>query len=117
MYIFFNIRFIYCGNVDLTKLQGPEVFKLLIAVDELGVQPLISYAQEYLIDNESEFLQQDLLEIVYQHEKFTDLWNYCLDQICEEPERFINPDKFTSLKAPLLKLLLKRNDFFMDEID
>ncbi|GET53388.1 BTB/POZ protein [Rhizophagus irregularis DAOM 181602=DAOM 197198] len=28
------LRFIYCGDVDLTKLQGPEVLKLLIAVDE-----------------------------------------------------------------------------------
>ena len=93
------------------------MFKLLIAVDELGVQPLISYVQEYLIDNESEFLEQELLEIVYQHEKFTDLWNFCLDKLCEEPKKLITSDKFISLKAPLLKLLLNRDDFFMDEID
>ncbi|GBC21650.2 BTB/POZ protein [Rhizophagus irregularis DAOM 181602=DAOM 197198] len=36
------LRFIYCGDVNLTKLQCFEVLKLLIAVDELDIQPLIS---------------------------------------------------------------------------
>ena len=42
-------RFFYCGKIDLGNLQGPEIFKLLIAVDELDIQPLISCIQEYLI--------------------------------------------------------------------
>jgi hypothetical protein len=113
------VRFIYCGDVDLTKLQGPEVLKLLVAVDELGFQPLISCIQEYLTNNKSDFLHNnpiEILEIVYQHEKFTDLWNFCLDKICENPESLINSDKFINLKAPLLELLLKRDDFALDEI-
>ncbi|GBC02014.1 hypothetical protein RclHR1_04410007 [Rhizophagus clarus] len=113
------LRFIYCGDVDLTKLQGPEVLKLLIAVDELDIQPLIPCIQEYITKNKSDFLNQnpiEILEIVYQHEKFTELWNFCLDKICEEPEKLINSDKFISLKAPLLELLLKRDDFGLDEI-
>ncbi|GET65595.1 BTB/POZ protein [Rhizophagus irregularis DAOM 181602=DAOM 197198] len=27
------LRFIYCGRINLTELQGPEILKLLIAVD------------------------------------------------------------------------------------
>ncbi|RIA99466.1 hypothetical protein C1645_811502 [Glomus cerebriforme] len=113
------LRFIYCASVDLTKLQGPEVLKLLIAVDELNIQPLISCIQEYLTETQSEFLHQNLigiLEIVYQHEKFTYSWNFCLDKICEDPEKLFNSDKFINLKAPLLELLLKRDDLFLDEI-
>ncbi|RGB21403.1 BTB/POZ protein, partial [Rhizophagus diaphanus] len=113
------LRFIYCGDVDLTKLQGPEVLKLLIAVDELDIQLLISCIQEYLTINKSDFLYKnpiEILEIVYQHEKFTDLWSFCLDKICEEPEKLINSDKFINLKAPLLELLLKRDDFALDEV-
>ncbi|RGB35301.1 BTB/POZ domain-containing protein [Rhizophagus diaphanus] len=111
------LRFIYCGDVDLTKLQGSEVLKLLIAVDELDIQPLISCIQEYFLTiNKSDSLYQNLLEIVYQHEKFTDLWNFCFDRICEEPEKLINTDKFINLKAPLLEMLLKRDDFALDEI-
>src|SRR6266498_2815573 len=40
------IRYIYCGKIDLTKLQGPDILKLLSIVDELNVQPLIPCIQE-----------------------------------------------------------------------
>src|SRR5690349_22748229 len=84
-----NIRFIYCGNIELKNLQGTDVLKLLIAVDELNIQPLISHVQEYLIEHQTEFLHQNptsILEIIYQHENFTDLWDFCLEKICEEPK-------------------------------
>ena len=89
-------------------------------MDELDVQPLISHVQEFLIEHKAEFLQQNptgILETVYQHETFTDLWNFCLEIICEEPNTLFNSDKFINLKAPLLELLLKRDDLNMDEIE
>ncbi|EXX76981.1 uncharacterized protein OCT59_005022 [Rhizophagus irregularis] len=118
----FNIilRFIYCGNIELKNLQGPEVLKLLIAVDELNIQQLITYIQEYLIEHQTEFLHQNptgILETVYQHETFTDLWEFCLEKICEEPEILFNSDKFIDLKAPLLEMLIKRDDLNMEEIE
>src|SRR5437868_9231759 len=114
------IRFIYCGNIELKNLQGPDVLKLLIAVDELNIQQLIPYVQEFLIEHKSEFLQQNpagILETVYQHETFTDLWNFYLETICEEPKVLFNSDSFINLKAPLLELLLKRDDLDLNEID
>src|SRR5688572_1042317 len=112
--IFFLIfRFIYCGKIDLSKLQGPEVLKLLIAVDELNIQTLNSCVQEHLIKHQHKFLQQnpvEILEMIYQHESFTDLWDYCLKKICEEPEILFNSDKFINLKAHLLEFLLRQDD-------
>ncbi|CAB4382196.1 unnamed protein product [Rhizophagus irregularis] len=57
----FNIilRFIYSGNIELKNLQGPDVLKLLIAVDEFNIQQLISHIQEYLINHQTEFLHQN----------------------------------------------------------
>ena len=107
----------------MKNLQGPDVLKLLIAVDELNIQQLVSHIQEYLIEHQTEFLQQNptgILETVYQHETFTDLWNFCLEKICEEPKILFNSDnsdKFINLKAPLLEVLLKRDDLDMDEIE
>ncbi|GBC03006.1 hypothetical protein RclHR1_04930003 [Rhizophagus clarus] len=112
------LRFIYCGRIDLTKSQGPEVLKLLILVHELNIQYLISYIQNYLIKNQDEFLQQNLigiLETVYQHESLTDLWDCCLEKICNESKLLFESDKFTSLKAPILKLLLERDELDLDE--
>src|SRR5256884_537929 len=101
-------------------MQGPDVLKLLIAVDELNIQPLISHVQEFLIEHKTEFLYQNptgILETVYQHEAFMDLWDFCLEIICEEPKILFNSDKFIDLKAPLLELLLKRDDLDVDEIE
>jgi hypothetical protein len=114
------IRFIYCGNIELKNLQGPDVLKLLIAVDELNIHSLVSHIQEFLIEHQTEFLQQNptgILETVYQHETFTDLWNFCLEKVCEEPEILFNSENFINLKDPLLELLLKRDDLNMDEIE
>src|SRR3989440_2109371 len=116
----FEFRFIYCGNIELKNLQGPDVLKLLIAVDELNIQQLIPHVQEFLIEHKTEFLHQNptgILETVYQHESFTDLWNFCLEVICEEPNTLFNSNKFINLKAPLLELLLKRDDLNLNEID
>ena len=89
-------------------------------VDELNIQQLISHVQEYLINHQAEFLHQNptgILETVYQHETFTDLWNFCLEKICENPKVLFNSDSFLNLKAPLLELLLKRDDLNMEEIE
>jgi len=117
--MYLNIRFIYCGNVDLRMLQGSEVLKLLIVVNEFNNQPLISCVQEYLIEKQSEFLHQNLvgiLETVHQHEAFTNLLEFCLGKICEETEILFNFDKVVNLKAPILELLLKRDDLNLDQI-
>ncbi|CAB4392658.1 unnamed protein product [Rhizophagus irregularis] len=44
----FNIifRFIYCGNIELKNLQGPDVLELLIAVDELNINSDDLYMDE-----------------------------------------------------------------------
>ncbi|RGB30644.1 hypothetical protein C1646_744798 [Rhizophagus diaphanus] len=119
---FFKIilRFIYCGKIDLEKLQGPDILKLLTIVDELKIERLVICIQEYLIKCQYEFLQQyptEILETIYLHENFTCLWNYYLEEICAKPDILFKSDKFINLKAPLLELLLKRDDLSLDEID
>ncbi|GBC07287.1 hypothetical protein RclHR1_07360010 [Rhizophagus clarus] len=113
------LRFIYCGKIDLEKLQGPDILKLLIVVDEINIQTLIKYIQEYLTKHQDEFLHQNpigILETVYQNESFPILWDHCLEKLCEEPEILFKSDKFINLKAPLLELLFKRDDLSLDEI-
>jgi hypothetical protein len=116
----FKIRFIYSGNIELNNLQGLDILNLLIAVDELNIQPLVSHIQEFLIEHKTEFLHQNptgILETIYQHETFTDLWKFCLETICIDPKILFNSDKFINLKTSLLELLLKRDDLNMNEIE
>ncbi|RGB38438.1 hypothetical protein C1646_812616 [Rhizophagus diaphanus] len=120
---FFKIilRFIYCGKIDLTKLQILEVLKLLIVVDELKIQTLILYINEYLIQHR-EFLKQNPIEIldtvyqIVQNDIFSEICDYCLEEICIKPEKLFKSDKILTLKTPLLELLLKWDHLFLDEI-
>jgi hypothetical protein len=91
-----------------------------MAVDELSIQSLIPRIEEYLIKHQHEFLQQNpkgILEAIYQNESLTNLLDYCLDKICEEPEILFNTDKFINLKEPMIELLLKRDDLHLEEIE
>jgi hypothetical protein len=91
-----------------------------MAVDELNIQTLINCIQEYLIQHNHEFLQQqcfvEILETVYQHESFTSLWNFCLKKICEEPEILFNSNQFINLSEHLLEFLLKQDNLNLDEV-
>src|SRR5438270_716172 len=62
-------------------------------------------------------LRKKTESLFLENQTFTDLWNFCLEKICEEPKILFNSDKFINLKAPLLELLLKRDDLNMDEIE
>jgi hypothetical protein len=106
----------------LTKLRGPELLNLLVAVDELSIQILISCIQEYLINHQYKFLQRnpiEILETVYkvrQCDTFAILWDSFLEAICDKPEILFNSDKLIRLRAPFLELLLKRDDLLLNEI-
>ncbi|GBC09559.1 hypothetical protein RclHR1_08990003 [Rhizophagus clarus] len=113
------LSFIYCGKIDLTELKGPDILGLFMTIDELKFHTLIPNVQEYLIKHQDEFLQEnpiEILEIAYQHESFKDLWDHYLEKIGENPQIIFGSDNFTSLKAPILKLLLERNYLNLDEI-
>ncbi|EXX63384.1 hypothetical protein GLOIN_2v1885333 [Rhizophagus irregularis DAOM 181602=DAOM 197198] len=109
------LRFIYCGKVDIANFKGPELLKLLIAVDELNIQTLVTCVQKHLI-NDKKFLRENFMEIlqmVYYNELFVELFNYCLEEI----DTIFNSDKIFNLEAPLLEFLLKQDNLNLDEIE
>ena len=55
----------YCGSIDLTKLQSCEILNLLSPSDELGIQPLFTYIQDTLIENVIETIELGSLSSTY----------------------------------------------------
>ncbi|RGB36241.1 hypothetical protein C1646_758366 [Rhizophagus diaphanus] len=89
-------------SFDYSQEVIKDYEKLLESADEEYNVVIYAAGEEYLTKHQHQFLQQNLTEIletVYQHEAFTDLWNYCLEEI-----------------SPLLELLLKRDDLSLYEI-
>ncbi|CAG8511878.1 1289_t:CDS:2, partial [Acaulospora colombiana] len=114
------LRFIYCGVINLCELDGSEVFKVLIAADELGLQKLIDHIQKFMIENRDNFLREDpvkMLCIVTCHETFDDLKNFCLETILADPDILFGSEKFLNLEESALISILKYDDLAMDEIN
>ena len=73
----------YCGSVDLTKLQSREILNLLLSSDEFELQPLVTYIQETLIKNHNDFIIKnnfEIIELTYQKRFFNKLWDFCIHE-------------------------------------
>src|SRR5437762_8539120 len=108
----------YCGSIDITKLQSREILNLSLPSDELGLQPLVIYIQEILIKNYSDFIIKNIIETIeltYQKKSFDNLWDFCLQQICDNPDDLFKSTKFLSINPSILEIILKRNDFFCND--
>ena len=72
----------YTGEIELTNQSGENLLGLLFTSDELRLENLFNHIQDYLIKHQAEFLHQNpscILETVYQHDTFADLWNFYLE--------------------------------------
>ncbi|RIA84160.1 hypothetical protein C1645_832704 [Glomus cerebriforme] len=110
------LSYMYCGSIDLMKLQPiHKILDLLLISDELELQPLVEYFQEILIDHRV-FVIRNILEIIeltYQKDSLDKLWNYCLQQICYEPDYLFKSTRFFTFNQSILEILLKRDDFYV----
>src|SRR6266498_2463471 len=108
----------YCGSVDLTKLETRETLNLLLSSDEIGLQPLFTYIQEILIENNYNFIIKNVIEIIeltYQKKSLDKLWGLCLQQICYNPSHLFKSTKFLTFNPSILEMILKRDDFNIDD--
>ncbi|RIA97504.1 hypothetical protein C1645_813902 [Glomus cerebriforme] len=87
----------YCGSFDTTKLQ-----------------PL-----KTLINNHDDFIIKNILEIVeltYQKKSLSKLWDFSIQEICCTTNHLFESTKFLTLNPAILEIILKRDDYYDDEI-
>ncbi|GBB83318.1 hypothetical protein RclHR1_10050001 [Rhizophagus clarus] len=114
------IIYVYTGILDLREKAGTDILELLVASDEFLMEELITFVQKYLIENQTEWLQNNFVKVlhtVFQFESCKQLQDYCLESICDDPEPFFNSPNFPTLEKNILLGLLKRDDLSMDEIE
>src|SRR5438045_6260046 len=100
----------YCRSVNLTKFQSREILNLLLSSDEFEFRPLVMYIQETLIKNHKDFIIKNILEIVeltYQKKFINKLWDFCINEICYEPDCLFKSTKFITLNPAILEIILK----------
>jgi hypothetical protein len=97
-----------------------DFLKILAAADELCLQELINYLQKYLIENKSEWIEQNFElthRISFQTENLLEIQQFCTSIMAESPEKIFNSFDFTSLSEKSLIKLIKRDDLQMKEIE
>ncbi|RIA97560.1 BTB/POZ domain-containing protein [Glomus cerebriforme] len=114
------LRYIYSGRIKFSQIERTEYLELLQAADELGFDKIIKSLQIYLINHQKDYLKSDpigILQIVFLHEPFIPLRNFCLKIICQEAKMIFENEKFLTISAQILELLLQQDELALDEID
>src|SRR6266542_4954232 len=107
----------YCGSVDLTKLQSREILNLLSPSYEFELRPLGTHIQETLTKDYVDFIIKNIIEIIeltYQQKLLTKLWDFCIQEICCEPDYLFKSTKFLTLNPAILEIILKQNYINID---
>ncbi|GBB98710.1 hypothetical protein RclHR1_00330037 [Rhizophagus clarus] len=113
------LRYIYTDEVDLSEKSGADIFKLLFASDELLLEKLFKYVQDYLVENRATWIKQNfdfVFNIVFKFVSCKKLQEHCLESICENPQQFFSSKNFPSLDKNIFYSLLKRDDLQISEV-
>ncbi|RHZ84092.1 hypothetical protein Glove_85g86 [Diversispora epigaea] len=114
------IKYIYTGILDLTNVSGFDILELLVASDELILEKLFEYVQNYLIEEETAWLNQNLVKVLLIVSKLAScqqLQDYCFKSICADPDPFFTSEEFLILDKEIFLELIKRDDLGIEEID
>uniref|UniRef100_U9SVW2 BTB domain-containing protein n=1 Tax=Rhizophagus irregularis (strain DAOM 181602 / DAOM 197198 / MUCL 43194) TaxID=747089 RepID=U9SVW2_RHIID len=52
------LKYIYGGIITLNEKEPLEILRVLVAADQLYLQEIVDYLQEYLINNDYEWMEQ-----------------------------------------------------------
>ena len=96
-----------------------DIIQILVAASELSLQELIAYIQSFLIENKSNWMEQNF-DLIYQtsfeNNSFLELQKYCTDLISKEPSKIFNSPNFFSIPEKLLVTLIQNDNLKIDEI-
>ncbi|EXX68275.1 uncharacterized protein OCT59_012308 [Rhizophagus irregularis] len=113
------LRYIYTGELDLTKQSGENILGLLVASDELLLEELFEHVQDYLIKKQNIWVRQNfvlVLNTVFRLVSCKNLQDYCFESICEDPLPFITSKSFLSLDKDSLFNLLESDNLQIEEV-
>ncbi|GBC04322.1 hypothetical protein RclHR1_05610009 [Rhizophagus clarus] len=113
------LKFIYTGELNLTNRSGEDIFGLLVASDQLLIEELLRYVQDYLLEKQINWVQNNIILILNTVFKFTScekLRDYCLNSIYKDLQSFITSDSSLLLDKDIFLDLIKRDVFQTEEI-
>src|SRR5581483_1056700 len=112
--------YIYGGIISLDEREPSEIFNILTAANQLHLQELIEFLQEYLIENEPDWIEQHFeftYRLSFQSNSLFKLQEFCMNLMAKFPEKVFKSLDFASLSEKSLVSLIKRDDLQMKETE
>src|SRR2546421_6984373 len=104
----------YNGIINIDNLDANEILELLEACDELCFDELIDDLQNFLIKEEKEWIQENLIdiyEISSKHQSFSLLQNCCDELIYyDNAELLLKSKDIVVIEKPMFMSTLKKDD-------
>src|SRR5947208_17167919 len=113
-------RYMYNGTISVNNLDANEILELLEACDELCFDELIDDLQNFLIKEEKEWNQENLIDIYKissQHQSFNLLQDYCDGLFYDNAELLLKSSDIAIIEKPMFMSILKKDDLESREID
>jgi hypothetical protein len=111
--------YIYSGKLTLEEYDTQDIINILVSASELSLQELVTYLQFYLIENETNWIEQNfnlIHQTSFENNSFLELQKYCTDIISKEPDKIFNSLNFSSISENLLFTTIQSNNLQMSEI-
>ncbi|CAB4399491.1 unnamed protein product [Rhizophagus irregularis] len=113
------LRYMYTGILDLKGSDCSDILDLLVVSDELLIEELVTFIQDYFYEYKIDWLRQNSSKVfhtVIKLESCKKLQEYCYEIIYEFPKPFLNSLEFPRLEKSILLELVKQ-DLIIEEID
>ncbi|GBB96632.1 hypothetical protein RclHR1_00280024 [Rhizophagus clarus] len=113
------LRYIYGGELSLKEYDTSDIVKILIAASELGLQELILHLQSFLINNETNWIEQNfnmIYKMSFKIGSFSELQNFCKELMFKQPEKIFNSSDFTSIPEKALISLIEQDNLEMSDV-
>ena len=107
------------GEINFGNQSGENIFSLLIVSDELLLEELFQYIQNYFVEKEIGWIQQNfalVMKTIFNLSNYEKLQRHCIASSCKVPLPIFSSNDFLSLDKDILFNLLKRDDLQIEEI-
>ncbi|RIB08777.1 hypothetical protein C2G38_2044865 [Gigaspora rosea] len=110
-------RCLYFKN-KLKKVDPSDIFNLLIASNEFGLEELVKHIQPLLIENNAPWLRLNFSRVYqtsFKNDNFDALQQFCANIITRHPNIVFDSDDFITLSENILVSILKLDNLQIDE--
>src|SRR5437763_9082722 len=115
----FYFRYIYSGRIVLEEYDASDIIEILHTASELSLQELITYLQSFLIENKTNWMEQNfnlIYQTSFENDSLLELQKYCIDLVSKRPEKIFKSLNFSSIPEKLLVSLIQNDNLQMSEI-